>query len=229
MTVPFLQDYSRLLIRTCHRRGAFAMGGMAAFIPVKDDPEKNAAAMEQVRADKAREAGDGHDGTWVAHPGLEPLARAEFDRVLDGPNQIKIIPDLPASGIANLTEPSSGSISEAGVRNNINIALQYLAAWLSGNGCVPINHLMEDAATAEISRAQLWQWLQYGASLEGGGQVDRAWLKSVFDEEVTALAKQMPENQHAQLQLAEQLLEDLVFSDQMADFLTLPAYAALHM
>ena len=227
MTVPFLRDYSRLLIRTCHRRGAFAMGGMAAFIPVKNDPEKNAAAMERVRADKAREAGDGHDGTWVAHPGLEPLARAEFDDVLSGPNQINKIPDLPEDGTANLTRAPSGTVSEAGVRENINVAIQYLSAWLGGNGCVPINHLMEDAATAEISRAQLWQWLKYSAAMEGGGEVTRGWLKSVFDEELLELLGQTPDPLQEQVQRAAQIFEELVFAEQLADFLTLPAYAAL--
>lgn len=227
MTVPFLRNYSKLLIRSCHRRNAIAMGGMAAFIPVKNDPEKNAAAMERVRADKAREAGDGHDGTWVAHPGLEPLARAEFDRLLDGPNQIGTFPDLPEDGIAKLTEASRGSVSEAGVRDNISVALQYLSAWLAGNGCVPINHLMEDAATAEISRAQLWQWLRYSATLEGGGTVTSGWLKSVFDEELSGLVERTPKSRLGQLKLAAEILDELVFADQMADFLTLPAYAAL--
>ena len=203
------------------------MGGMAAFIPVKNDPAKNAAAMERVRVDKAREAGDGHDGTWVAHPGLEPLARAEFDRVLEGPNQIASFPEMPADGAANLTKPSEGSITEAGVRGNIAIALQYLSAWLGGNGCVPINHLMEDAATAEISRAQLWQWLHYNARMENGLEVSASWLKTVFEEEVSTLMAQVPEHQTPQLQLAAQVLTGLVFEDEMAEFLTLPAYAAL--
>jgi malate synthase len=227
MAVPFLHEYSKLLIRTCHRRGAFAMGGMAAFIPVKNDPEKNAEAMERVRADKAREAGDGHDGTWVAHPGLEPLARAEFDQVLSGPNQIGKIPELNEAGIASLTEAAAGSISEGGIRENIGVALQYLSAWLGGNGCVPINHLMEDAATAEISRAQLWQWLRYGARLDSGRSVTREWLNSMFEEELARLLLQAPESAHDHLKQADGILRDLVFADLLADFLTLPAYALL--
>ncbi|UCE88878.1 MAG: malate synthase A, partial [Pseudomonadota bacterium] len=159
MTTHFLRSYSQLLIRTCHRRGAFAMGGMAAQIPIKDDPDANADAFAKVRADKQREAGDGHDGTWVAHPGLVPVAMAVFDAALSGPNQVARLREDVHVTTSDLLSPPEGTITAQGVRNNIYVAIRYLAAWLDGNGCVPINHLMEDAATAEIARAQLWQWI----------------------------------------------------------------------
>jgi malate synthase len=227
MMVPFLRAYSRLLIQTCHQHGAFAMGGMAAQIPVRDNPEQNAAAMEKVRADKAREAGDGHDGTWVAHPGLEALSRQQFDAVMKGPNQI----DRQLSGLEvsrdDLIETCSGTITESGVRGNVRIAIQYLAAWLAGNGCVPINHLMEDAATAEISRAQLWQWSHHGAELDDGREISPDWLDSIFDEELQGLAEQYPEQLQLTLKQATGLLAEMTSDDDFATFLTLPAYEEL--
>jgi malate synthase len=155
MTSPFMRAYSLLLIKTCHRRGAFAMGGMAAQIPIKNDPVANEAALAKVRADKEREAGDGHDGTWVAHPGLVPVAREIFDRYMPTPNQLHRKLDEVSVTAADLLAIPAGSITEAGLRNNVNVSIQYMAAWLGGNGCVPIHNLMEDAATAEISRAQV--------------------------------------------------------------------------
>ncbi len=160
MTSPFMRAYSLLLIKTCHRRNAHAMGGMAAQIPIKSDPEANAIAMAKVRADKEREAGDGHDGTWVAHPGLVPLAKEVFDRLMPTPNQLhKLRPDVHTTAADLLQFEPQGPITEAGVRLNIEVALCYLGAWLAGTGCVPIHNLMEDAATAEISRSQVWQWI----------------------------------------------------------------------
>ncbi len=162
MTVPFLKMYSELLIRTCHRRGAFAMGGMAAQIPINNDPAANEAALAKVRADKLREVTAGHDGTWVAHPALVAVARDVFDAHMPAPNQLdKMRTDVVASR-ETLLAPPSGTITRAGFEANIEVCLRYLAAWLDGLGCVPIHHLMEDAATAEISRTQLWQWLHAG-------------------------------------------------------------------
>lgn len=227
MTVPFLASYSKLLIQTCHARGAFAMGGMAAQIPIKGDDEANAAAMEKVRIDKEREATNGHDGTWVAHPGLEPLSRAEFDKVLTGPNQIdRKLADFKVDA-ADLVAPSEGTITEAGVRKNIRVAIQYLAAWLSGNGCVPIDNLMEDAATAEISRSQLWQWLRHGAKLDDGRNITQDWLDGLFVEIKTRLASSAPDHFSQFIIDAADLLLEMITKPDMDEFLTLPAYEQL--
>ena len=227
MTVPFLSNYSKLLIQTCHTRGAFAMGGMAAQIPIKGDDEANAAAMEKVRIDKEREATNGHDGTWVAHPGLEPLSRAEFDKVLTGPNQIdRKLVDFKVDA-ADLVAPSEGTITEAGVRKNIRVAIQYLAAWLSGNGCVPIDNLMEDAATAEISRSQLWQWLRHGAKLDDGRNITQDWLDGLFVEIKTRLASSAPDHFSQFIIDAADLLLEMITKPDMDEFLTLPAYEQL--
>lgn len=227
MTVPFLASYSKLLIQTCHAHGAFAMGGMAAQIPIRDDDEANARAMEKVRIDKEREAANGHDGTWVAHPGLEPLSRAEFDKVLKGPNQI----DRKLTGFEvradDLIAPSEGTITEAGVRKNIRVAIQYLAAWLSGNGCVPIDNLMEDAATAEISRSQLWQWLKHGAQLDDGRKITRIWLDGLFEEVKALLVSTAPGNFSGFIIEAADLLQAMTNKPDMDEFLTLPAYEKL--
>jgi malate synthase len=227
MTVPFLATYSKLLIQTCHRRGAFAMGGMAAQIPIRGDDVANAVAMEKVRIDKEREAGNGHDGTWVAHPGLEPMARKEFDKVLEGPNQInRTLADFSASA-RELIEPSDGDITEAGVRKNIRVAIQYLAAWLNGNGCVPIDHLMEDAATAEIGRSQLWQWLKHGALLDDGRQITIDWLDGLFTRIQSDLIDSAAADQSTAIQNATKLLRDMTHDTELVEFLTLPAYDQL--
>jgi len=226
----FLDAYSRLLVRTCHRRGAHAMGGMAAQIPVKGDEQLNALAFQKVQADKQREARAGHDGTWVAHPGLIETARAEFDRVLEGPHQV----DLPLSTGPEITADDllavpAGAITLAGLQQNISVALRYVAAWLCGNGCVPIDHLMEDAATAEISRAQTWHWMQHGARLEDGTLIDQALVRSVFADETSRLRDELGATSFEQGRYpeAEALLADQLERDTLADFLTLEAYERL--
>ncbi len=227
MTVPFLANYSKLLIQTCHAHGAFAMGGMAAQIPIRGDQQANAIAMEKVRVDKEREAGNGHDGTWVAHPGLESLSRAEFDKVLKGPNQIdRKLTDFTVNS-QDLIAPSEGTITEAGVRKNIRVAMQYLAAWLSGNGCVPIDNLMEDAATAEIGRTQLWQWVKQGSRLDDGRHVTQAWLDGLFGEENSRLVAAAQGTATTAIDNATALLQAMTRSDELVEFLTLPAYRQL--
>jgi len=177
MEQPFLRAYVQLLIHTCHKRGIHAMGGMAAQIPIRDNPEANEKAMERVRKDKVREVLAGHDGTWVAHPGLVPVAKALFDEHMEGPNQIRPpFPSTSAISENDLLEIPLGQLTEEGFVRNVDVALQYIESWLRGNGCVPIYNLMEDAATAEISRAQLWQWIRFGARLSNGRKVDRHML-----------------------------------------------------
>ncbi len=227
MTVPFLAAYSKLLIQTCHRRGAFAMGGMAAQIPIRGNEAENEAALAKVRADKELEAANGHDGTWVAHPGLEAVARAEFDRVLAGPNQLDRLLENFDTSAAELTAPCAGEITEAGVRKNVRVGTQYMAAWLMGNGCVPIDHLMEDAATAEISRAQLWQWAEHGASLDDGRVVSREWLAGIFTGEREALQLNATAAERGAIERASRLLQEMTEKTEMAEFLTLPAYELL--
>src|SRR4029453_15391193 len=182
MTTHFLRSYSRLLIKTCHPRGAYAMGGMAAQIPIKNDPAANEAALAKVRADKEREATDGHDGTWVAHPALVPIAKEIFDRLMTGPNQIARQRQDVHVTAADLLAVPQGDITEAGLATNISVGIAYLEAWLRGIGCVPLHNLMEDAATAEISRAQVWQWVKHRARLKDGGVVDRALCQAMIDE-----------------------------------------------
>ena len=224
MTTRFLRSYSRLLIETCHKRGAHAMGGMAAQIPIKNDPAANDAALAKVRADKEREAGDGHDGTWVAHPGLVPVAMAVFDRLMPGPNQLeKRLPNLKVAAEDLLVVPE-GTITEAGLRVNLSVGVQYLAAWLSGNGCVPINNLMEDAATAEISRAQVWQWIHHKAQFADGRPVTLALARAVLADE---LAKIAPKHPDGRLTLAAKIFDDLFASPRFTEFLTVPAYERL--
>ena len=227
MTVPFLRAYSQRLIRTCHRRGALAMGGMAAQIPIKGDEAANAAALDKVRADKLREVLDGHDGTWVAHPALVPVAKAVFDAHMDGPNQLdRPLADIEA-GRQQLLAPCGGSITRAGFDNNVEVALRYIAAWLDGLGCVPIHHLMEDAATAEIARAQLWQWLHH-ADLQF---TDHAPIDLALFEHT--LARQLHHLRGTgipgagRLEEAAALLAELTRAPVLADFLTLTAINGL--
>ncbi|MDQ2070758.1 malate synthase A [Natronospira bacteriovora] len=226
MTQPFLRSYSRLLIDTCHRRGALAMGGMAAQIPVRGDPDRHAAALDKVRADKEREAADGHDGTWVAHPGLIETAMAIFDRALDGPNQLdRLLPDLQVDQ-ARLLEHPEGRITEEGLRDNIAVGVQYIAAWLAGRGCVPINHLMEDAATAEIARAQLWQWIHHGATTTDGERITADFVRTVLDEIGPDLRREAERSglPAGCLEEATALFTELCLDEDFADFLTLKAY-----
>ncbi len=231
MGVPFLRAYSQLLIRTCHARGAFAMGGMAAQIPIKGDAAANEQALKRVREDKEREAGDGHDGTWVAHPGLIPVAMEIFDRHLgDHANQVHRLREDVSVAAADLIEPCGGTITEAGVRGNLNVAIRYMAAWLSGQGCVPINHLMEDAATAEIARAQVWQWIRHPAGrLEDGRDIDHALIKRWQAEELALIRQDVGAEAFDQGRYgeADELLAEVTASDDFVEFLTLPAYQRL--
>jgi malate synthase len=226
MTTHFLRSYSLLLIKTCHKREAHAMGGMAAQIPIKNDPAANEQALAKVKADKEREAGDGHDGTWVAHPDLVAVAKEVFDRKMPTPNQIHVKREDVNVTAADLIEMPEGAPTEKGVRANINIALQYLESWLRGVGCVPIFNLMEDAATAEISRAQLWQWLRHGVTLADGRKMTRELYASMVPEEMEKIKALVGEKKFAEgrYALARSLFDDLVVKDEFPEFLTLKAY-----
>jgi malate synthase len=226
MTSHFLRSYSLLLIKTCHRREVHAMGGMAAQIPIRDDPEANEAAMEKVRADKRREAGDGHDGTWVAHPGLVGIAKEIFDREMPQPNQIARKRQDVHVGAADLLVVPGGRITEAGLRQNLNVGIGYIEAWLRGTGCVPLYHLMEDAATAEISRAQVWQWVRHGAKLDDGRTIDAALCRTVLDEELAKLREVAGGEayRHGRYEDAARLFRELIEAPTFPEFLTLPAY-----
>jgi malate synthase len=226
MTTHFLHNYSLLLIKTCHRRGIHAMGGMAAQIPIRDDPQANAAAMEKVRVDKRREVGDGHDGTWVAHPGLVGIAKEIFDREMPQPNQItRRCQDVHVAA-ADLLAVPQGSITEAGLRQNLNVGIGYIEAWLRGTGCVPLYHLMEDAATAEISRAQVWQWIRHGARLADGRTVDAALCRVMLDEELQKLRAAAGDEAYdsGRFKEAARLFRELIEAQRFVEFLTLPAY-----
>jgi malate synthase len=226
MAVPFMRSYQQLLVQTCHRRGAHAIGGMSAFIPNRREPDVTANALEQVRADKRRESGDGSDGTWVAHPDLVPVAREIFDEVLgERPHQKDRLPEaiVTAAELLNV-EVAGGRVTDAGVRTNVSVALQYLASWLAGNGAAAINNLMEDAATAEISRSQLWQWRVHKVALEDGEPMSADRYTRIRDEELGRLQSSMPDFRWTD---AVALLDELVLSDTFAEFLTIPAYARL--
>src|SRR5215471_15784179 len=197
MTAHFLRSYSLLLIKTCHRRNVHAMGGMAAQIPIRNDPEANAQAMEKVRADKLREASDGHDGTWVAHPGLVAIAKEVFDKKMAEPHQIARQRQDVSVTAADLLKVPEGAITEAGLRQNINVGIGYIEAWLRGTGCVPLYNLMEDAATAEISRAQIWQWIRHGAKLADGRLVERDLCHDMIAEELQKLRASAGEETYA--------------------------------
>ena len=227
MTVPFMRAYTNLLVRTCHRRGAHAIGGMAAFIPSRRDAEVNERALAKVREDKERESGDGFDGTWVAHPDLVPVAREVFDGVLGNrPNQKdQLRPEVEVTGrdLVDVRIPG-GRVTEAGVRANVSVGLAYLASWLAGNGAAAINNLMEDAATAEISRSQLWQWRIHAVPLDDGRPITVERYTTIRDEELEKLQSGSPTYPWAD---AAALLDELVLSDDFAEFLTLTAYPRL--
>jgi malate synthase len=220
MTRRFLASYVDLLVATCHRRGAHAMGGMAAQIPIKNDVEANAAALNKVQEDKLREVWAGHDGTWVAHPGLVPVAKAIFDTYMKFPNQLDRITSS-ATTAADLLAVPSGEITVQGLAKNLDVGLQYLAAWLGGNGCVPIYNLMEDAATAEICRAQVWQWLRHNAVMEDGRHVTHSLVNRMVEQQVEKLRAQIPAER---LDLAARIFEEMTTSEEFAEFLTLRAY-----
>jgi malate synthase len=231
MTSHFLRSYSLLTIQTCHRRGAMAMGGMAAQIPIRADPAANEAALDKVRADKQREARDGHDGTWVAHPALVPIAREVFDTHMNGPNQISSSREELKITAEDLLTLPDGSKTETGLQKNICVGILYMTYWLSGSGCVPLFNLMEDAATAEICRAQVWQWLHHGAVLEDGRTVDRTLFQSVLADAIEAakavLTSRPPtagNDWQRSFDRAIALFVDLVTAERFEAFLTLPAY-----
>ncbi|MDB5493461.1 MAG: aceB [Phenylobacterium sp.] len=229
MGSAFLAAYSLKLIQTCHRRGAFAMGGMAAQIPVKGDPAANAAAFAKVRADKEREAGNGHDGTWVAHPDLVPIAMEVFDRLMPKANQLDKLREDVAVTREDLLRVHEGERTEHGLRENIRVGVQYIEAWLRGRGAVPLYNLMEDAATAEISRGQIWQWIHHKASLADGRQVTPELFRQLLDEEMAALRQTLPPEAFEGGRFAEaiKIFTDMSLSDSFEEFLTLPAYRVL--
>ena len=230
MTAPFMRAYALLLVKTCHRRGTFAMGGMAAQIPIKNDAAANAAAMEKVRTDKLREVTDGCDGTWVAHPGLVSIAKAIFDEHMPTPNQISRRRDDVSVAAADLLnfKPET-PITEAGLRNNISIGIQYIGAWLAGNGCVPVYNLMEDAATAEISRSQIWQWIRSPKGLlDDGRKVTAELVRGMIPEELATVRALLGAAawQAGRYEEAASLFERIVIGDYV-EFLTLPGYDSL--
>lgn len=230
MNQPFLSAYSRLLIKTCHKRGALAMGGMAAFIPAKDTAA-NEVILKKVTADKELEANNGHDGTWVAHPGLAATANAVFDaKLANKSNQLDVLreQDAPVTA-ADLLTPSEGERTETGMRTNIRVALQYIAAWISGKGCVPIYGLMEDAATAEISRTSIWQWIKHGKTLSNGQLITRELFAKMLSEEAQVVKVEVGDEVWAQQNFdkASALLLSITTADELVEFLTLPAYELL--
>ena len=229
MTVPFMRDYSLLTIKTCHQHGAHAMGGMAAQIPRSDDPEWTEFANNKVREDKEREAKDGHDGTWVAHPGMVRLAKKAFDEYMPQPNQIDKMPDVDVSA-EDLIEKPEGEITMDGFRNNVSVGVQYLAAWLAGRGAVPVFNLMEDAATAEISRAQVWQWIHHDQGvLEDGTEVTEELFRKVLDEELEKIKDIVGEDrwENDEFGNAADLFARISTDDEFVEFLTLPGYELL--
>ncbi len=226
MGEAFLGAYAALLVRTCHRRGAFAMGGMAAQIPVKNDPAANEAAFAKVRADKEREVRDGYDGTWVAHPDLVPVAKEVFDRMMPQPNQLERMRMHVRVLRDDLLKIHQGTKTEEGFRLNIRVGVQYIEAWLRGRGAVPIYNLMEDAATAEISRAQIWQWIKYGVELDTGVKATREFFKRAIAEEMERVKTQVGPELYEEGRFPEaiKLFSDLSLASEFADFLTIPAY-----
>jgi malate synthase len=226
MSKAFLAAYSALLIRTCHKRGCFAMGGMAAQIPNRKDPDANQAALDKVKADKEREARNGHDGTWVAHPDLVPVAMKVFNELMPTPNQLYVSRDDVTVGQKELLEVHEGTRTAAGFRENIRVGVQYIEAWLRGRGAVPIYNLMEDAATAEISRSQIWQWLKFGARLEDGTKVTRAFFDTCLAEEMKRVKEEVGADAftHGRFKEAVAIFKAMSTSKNFETFLTIPAY-----
>lgn len=226
MTTPFMAAYSKLVIQRCHKRGIHAIGGMAAQIPIKNNPEANSAALEKVRVDKEREVKNGHDGTWVAHPALVAVAMKEFDKHMPTVNQFHVTRDDVSITKEDLVELPIGTVTEDGVRKNINVGLLYTEGWLRGHGAVALYNLMEDAATAEISRTQVWQWLQNEVILEDGRKFSRELYDAIFDDEVEKLIKEFGEEniKNTKFNLAIELFNSLITNDEFEEFLTLPAY-----
>lgn len=230
MTSPFMRAYTLLCVQTCHKRNAPAIGGMAAQIPIKGNPEANEEAFGKVREDKLREATDGHDGTWVAHPGLVGVAMEQFNKRMPNPNQIDRKREDVRVSAADLLEVPIGNITEAGLRMNCSVGVQYIASWLRGNGAAPINHLMEDAATAEISRTQVWQWIRHPQGiLDDGRKITEALFTEVMEEELEALRQTFGETQfsNGQFKEAAELFTSLTLADEFEEFLTVPGYARL--
>ena len=233
MTVPFMHAYTELLVKTCHRRGAHAMGGMAAFIPSRRNPEINDKAIAGVRDDKAREAGAGFDGTWVAHPDLVPVATEEFDKVLgESQNQVeRKRDDVSVTAEELLDIPSTpGDITEDGLRNDVNVGIQYISSWLRGNGAAAIHNMMEDAATAEIARSQVWQWIRHGAQLDDGRTVTRELVGELVTSELEKIRSEVGDEffyGEGRPELSRELFEGVALSDEFVEFLTLPAYERL--
>jgi malate synthase len=229
MQQPCMRAYTQLAVRTCHRRAAYAMGGMAAQIPIRNDEAANAAALEKVRADKLREVDDGHDGTWVAHPALVAVAREAFESRMRGDHQLERLREDVNVTAADLLEVPEGTRTEAGLRLNVRVGVQYLEAWLRGLGAVPLYNLMEDAATAEISRTQVWQWIRHGAALEDGRSVSPALLRQVMDEELAVITGEIGKERMAsgRFEEASRLFLQVASSGVLEEFLTLPAYDIL--
>jgi malate synthase len=234
MTVPFMRAYTELLVKTCHRRGAHAMGGMAAFIPSRRKPEINEQAIAKVRADKEREAGDGFDGTWVAHPDLVPVAKEEFDKVLgDEPNQVeRRREDVNVTAAQLLDAASAGDdITDEGLRNDVNVGIQYISSWLRGNGAAAIHNMMEDAATAEIARSQVWQWVRHSVTLDTGEKVDRDLVRRYEQEELEKIREEVGDEffrTQGRPDESRELFEQVALSGDFVDFLTIPAYSRLN-
>ncbi|HEX8647242.1 MAG TPA: malate synthase A, partial [Thermoleophilaceae bacterium] len=232
MTVPFMRAYTLLLVRTCHRRGAHAMGGMSAVIPSRKQPEVNERAFAAVRGDKQREAGDGFDGTWVAHPDSVPVAMEQFDAVLgERPNQVDRQREDVEVAAADLLDVSAtgGEITEAGLRGDVNVGIQYISSWLRGNGAAAINDLMEDAATAEIARSQVWQWIRHGAEIDGR-RVTPELVRRIEDEELEQIREQVGDEffrTQGRPRESREIFEDVAITDRFQDFLTIPAYERL--
>ena len=229
MSAHFMKAYTQLLVKTCHRRGVHAMGGMAAQIPIKGNKEKNNIALSKVKFDKLQEANGGHDGTWVAHPGLISTAREAFSQIIaNSHNQLGVIPNVNVEE-EQLLNPAEGVVTLNGIRKNIKVAIQYIEAWLGGTGCVPLYNLMEDAATAEISRAQIWQWVNHGTNDSFGKKITKKRIKQLVAEELGSIKNEIGETRFdaGKFDAASKIFQQIVFDKKFVDFLTLPAYHKL--